>query len=119
MVALFAIWAVVRLLGLETGYPLVPLIAYTPFVALATLPMLTAALLLRQWLAAGACAAIAVTLAAVVLPRAFAGGQGPDERPTGPTLTVLSANLKFGNADPEALVELVGDGQVDLLAFRS
>ncbi|HKT05714.1 MAG TPA: endonuclease/exonuclease/phosphatase family protein, partial [Rugosimonospora sp.] len=43
----FAAWAVVRLFGLERGWPLVPLVAFTPYAAaLAPLP-LAAALVLR------------------------------------------------------------------------
>jgi endonuclease/exonuclease/phosphatase (EEP) superfamily protein YafD len=109
-------WVLVRLLGLERGYPLVPLIAYTPYAAALALPVALAAAALRIWPAAGLAAAVAVTLAIVVLPRGFGSGDSPDE--TGRRLDVLAANLMLGNADPEALVELVRRERIDILAVQ-
>ncbi len=117
LIVLGTAWTAVRLFGLERGYPLVPLIAYTPYVPVVAAIALIAALLLRFRLAAALCAAIAVTLAILVVPRALSG-QGPDDPPSGPHLTVMTSNLRYGNADPEALVGLVRDQDVDLLSVQ-
>jgi endonuclease/exonuclease/phosphatase (EEP) superfamily protein YafD len=108
-------WTVIRAFGLERGYPLVPLIAYTPYAAIAALLLMVAALALRIWAAAGAAALVAIVLAALVLPRAFG-----DDRPTpsGVSLTVLASNLKYGNGDPGALAELVRANDVDVLCVQ-
>jgi endonuclease/exonuclease/phosphatase (EEP) superfamily protein YafD len=117
LVVLGAAWTLVRLLGLERGYPLVPLIAYTPYAPLVAIVVLGASALLRRWAAAAACGLIAAVLVALLTPRALSG-QGPDERPGGPRLTVMTANLMFGQADPEALVELTRGENVDLLSVQ-
>jgi endonuclease/exonuclease/phosphatase (EEP) superfamily protein YafD len=109
-------WTLIRVFGLESGYPLVPLIAYTPLVALAALPLLAVALLLRVWAAAGAAALVAVVLVALVLPRAF--GDDRDDPSHGVGLTVLASNLHYGNGDPRAVVELVRAKDVDVLCIQ-
>ena len=93
-----AVWAVVRLFGLEAGFPLVPLIAYTPLAGLAAALMVAIAGLLRLWAVAAVAAAAAVLLAALVLPRALPADQSglPDD---GPELRVMTANLYLGEAD--------------------
>ena len=116
--ALALAWALMRTLGLEGGFPLVPLTAWTPFVIpLALVAALTAALA-RLWIPA-ALAAVAVALMIVaVAPRAFGGGYEPDAGAGGPELRVMAANVKLGKADPAALVELVGSRDVDVLAIQ-
>jgi endonuclease/exonuclease/phosphatase (EEP) superfamily protein YafD len=117
LVAIGLLWVIVRLFGLERGYPLVPLIAYTPYVAALAVPVAAAAAALRMWPAAAAAALVAVALAIVVLPRAFGSGDSVD-RSAGERLDVLAANLMLGNADPEALVELVRRERIDILAVQ-
>jgi endonuclease/exonuclease/phosphatase (EEP) superfamily protein YafD len=117
LVAVGVAWVVVRLFGLEQGYPLVPLIAYTPYAAALAIPVALAAAALRMWPVAGIAAAVGITLAIVVLPRAFGSGHSPDQA-TGQRLDVLTANLMLGNADPEALVEIVAREQIDVLATQ-
>lgn len=114
-VAAFGFWAVVRLFGLERGFPLVQLMAFTPYVAGAALavPLLAAAL--RRWPAAAVSAAVAVALVSCVLPRSLADGGA---LPAGPTLRVLTANMLVGGADPAAIVRIVREQKVDLLALQ-
>ena len=80
----FAVWALVRVFGLEGGYPFAQLVSFTPYVAGAAVLVPPVALLLRRW----------------------------------PALRVMSANLLEGGADPAALVALVRDQRVDLLALQ-
>ena len=70
------IWAIVRLGGWERG-PLVQLFAFTPYVAAGSwLPALLA-LGTRRWTIAAVALATAVTLTALVAPRALPGSRGP------------------------------------------
>jgi endonuclease/exonuclease/phosphatase (EEP) superfamily protein YafD len=109
------IWATVRLFGLESGFPFIQLISFTPYVAGFALLVPPLALVLRRWPAAAVAGLVAIVLAAGVLPRAFADG-GPV--PAGPALRVLSANMMVGAADPAGIVALVRDNRVDLLALQ-
>jgi endonuclease/exonuclease/phosphatase family metal-dependent hydrolase len=115
-IAIGIAWVVIRLLGLEWGFPLVPLIAYTPYAALAMILALALALLLRRWIAAAASAAVLVGFAIAVLPRAVPDGDQPSA--TGPTLTLMTANLMLGEADPERVAEVVREEGVDVLSVQ-
>ncbi len=114
-VAGFAVWALVRVFGLEGGYPFIQLIAFTPYVAGAAVLVPLLALALRRRPPAAAGALVAAALVACVVPRATSDG-GP--RPTGPTLRVLTANMLVGGADPAAIVGLARSQHVDLLALQ-
>jgi endonuclease/exonuclease/phosphatase (EEP) superfamily protein YafD len=106
-----------RLFGLEHGYPLVPLMAYTPFVAAATGVVVVVALLLRQRLAAVVALVLAVALGMAVAPRALGGPSEPDGTP-GPHLRVLTANMRYGSGSADALVALVRSTHADVLSVQ-
>ncbi len=108
-------WTVVRAFGLDRIYPVVPLLAFTPYVALLGVLATGVALLLRRPLPAVAIGLSSLALIALVAPRAFPGDP-PDPRPTGPELTVISANLLIGDADIDDLARQVRDGGVDVLS---
>ena len=110
------IWTAVRLFGLESGYPLVAMMAFTPYVVPAALLVAGVAVALRNWPAAALATAATLCLASVVLPRAI-GSSTAD--PAGhETLTVLAANVHVGGADPHALVDLVDRLHPDLLSVE-
>jgi endonuclease/exonuclease/phosphatase family metal-dependent hydrolase len=115
LVAPFAIWAVVRLIGIQVGYPFLQLVSFTPYVAFAALLVPPVAVMTRRWPAAAVATATAAALIACVVPRATADG---GTLPTGPALRVMAANMLEGGADPAALVKLVKDQRVDLLALQ-
>jgi endonuclease/exonuclease/phosphatase (EEP) superfamily protein YafD len=115
LVAPFAIWALVRLLGIQLGYPFLQLVSFTPYVAFAALLVPPVAVMARRWPAAVVAALAATALIACVIPRATADG---GRLPTGPALRVMAANMLEGGADPAALVKLVEDQRVDLLALQ-
>jgi endonuclease/exonuclease/phosphatase (EEP) superfamily protein YafD len=106
----------VRVFGLDRGVPLVPLMAFTPYVAVAAFLVAGVALALRNWAAASVAALATLCLALAVLPRAI--GDGTVDPAGRETLTVLSSNVYRGKGDPEALVELVERDDVDLLAIQ-
>ena len=117
LVAAWALWALVRTLGIGSGFPLEAMLAFTPLVAATAIVPVAVAVLARNWpaTAVGAVALIALTLA--VLPRAF-GGPTEAEGSQAAELRVLAANMKLGKADPETLVELVRDLDVDALSVE-
>jgi endonuclease/exonuclease/phosphatase family metal-dependent hydrolase len=111
------LWTALRLSGPVAGWPLTPLMAFTPYALVAMVVPLGVTLLLRQWWAAGVALAVVATLAAVVLPRGF-GGPDPAGTARGPQLRVMTMNMRFGGADPNEIVQLVRDNHVDLLALQ-
>lgn len=115
-------WAIMRLFGLETGSFLTQLMTLTPYGAL--LALVTALLLVRRNRPAALAALLAcLTMAALVLPRAFAATaptSGPTPGPTtgatgGTPLRVLTLNM-FGRADADAVVGLVRRYRPDVLS---
>jgi endonuclease/exonuclease/phosphatase (EEP) superfamily protein YafD len=116
-IGLLAIWTIARLLGLERGYPLVAVVAFTPYVAAISVLVLAAALFVRRWPEAAAAGLVAALLAIAVLPRAI------PHQPAGPieggvTYDVLTSNVRLGDADAEAIAELVRRGGADLLSVQ-
>jgi endonuclease/exonuclease/phosphatase (EEP) superfamily protein YafD len=110
------LWTLLRGLGVDRGFPLAPLMAFTPYAAVAALLVAGVATALRNWAAAASTALAMLVLAAAVLPRAI--GDGTVEAAGHETLTVLSANIHHGTADPEALVALVDRFHPDLLSIQ-
>jgi endonuclease/exonuclease/phosphatase (EEP) superfamily protein YafD len=106
--ALCAAWAVLRLFGLERGYPLVGALTFTPFAAVLSLLVLLAAALARERAAAAVSALACVVLVSAVAPRAFGGPSDAQ----GPRLRVLTANLYVGGAEPAAVVAMARDADV-------
>jgi endonuclease/exonuclease/phosphatase family metal-dependent hydrolase len=111
-----ALWTIVRVFSLDGGSELVPLMAFTPYAAIAALLVSGVALALRNWVAAAVAALATLGLAGAVLPRAIGS---ETVSPAGhETLGVLSANIHRGTADPEALVALVERLHPDLLSIQ-
>ncbi|HSS05264.1 MAG TPA: endonuclease/exonuclease/phosphatase family protein [Solirubrobacterales bacterium] len=110
------VWTAIRLFGLEGGYPLVALMAFTPYAAIAALFATGVAAALRNWAATATAALVLACLAAVVLPRTI--GSSTAQAAGHETLTVLSANVHVGGADPAGLVGLVDRFHPDLLSVQ-
>ncbi len=111
-----AIWTAIRVFGLDREAPLVPLIAYTPYVALIALVVTGIAVALENWAASLLALVATVALFAVVLPRAIGS---PEAIPKGATeLRVLSSNIHLGHADPAALVRMVRRLRPDVLCVQ-
>lgn len=115
-VAPAALWALLRLLGIDSGFPLAPMMAFTPYVALAALFVAGVATALRNWAAASVAGLAMFCLAAAVLPRAV--GAGTVDPAGHRTLTVVSTNIHHGTADPAAVVALVDRYDADLLSVQ-
>ena len=107
-------WTLIRALGLERGWPLVPLLAFTPYVALLALIAAVLAVWRRWWpgaVTAGACAAILIGL---LVPRAV-----PDRAPGGAPgvrLRVLAANVAVNDVVAQDVIDAVRRLDVDVLS---
>ena len=112
--ALCAGWAVVRLFGLESGYPAVALMTYTLYVLMIAVVATVVALWLRQWPAAALAALALVSLGAVIAPRAIGG---PDSMQGAP-VRVISANVFRGGGDADTLVRFARDRRADFLCVE-
>lgn len=110
------VWTSIRLLGLEGGYPLDALMAFTPYAAIAALFVSGVAVALRNWGAAILTGAAVLCLGAAILPRTI--GSETADAAGHETLTVLAANIHHGTADPGALVALVDRYEPDLLSVE-
>lgn len=111
----FAVFAMIRLLGLERGFPLVPLLAYTPYVLVAALLAAVLTAVLRRWSATSVLVLVAASLVSVLLPRALPSDPVAVE---GPRIRLLTLNTHFGHTPPENVVELVRDHGVDVLTLQ-
>jgi endonuclease/exonuclease/phosphatase (EEP) superfamily protein YafD len=117
LVALCAVWVIVRAFGLERGFPLVQALAYTPLVAGAALVLVLVSALLRVWAAALAALVLAGALVAFVAPRAL-GGPSPADGGSGPRLRVLTANLYQEPAAAREIVALAREQRADVLTVQ-
>ncbi len=111
----WALIAFVRLVGWPIDWwPLAAEPAVVPYAGLTAVIPLGVALFARRWFAAGLAAASLVALVVVVVPRAL----GSPDPVRGPDVRVMTANLREGHADPDALVNLVRGQRVDVLAIE-
>ena len=107
------VWAVLRLGGWDRGI-LVQLLSFTTYVAAWSWLPLIFALARRQWLAAAVALVAAGALTVAVLPRTLSG-KSPA---TGVRLQVMTSNMLLGGADPQTVVELVREHDIDVLALQ-
>lgn len=113
-----------RLPGLDRFWPLIPLIAFVPQIAIGLLVLLVVALLLRaRWAAVVLAVGLAV-MAGALAPRAIGGGDAAgggsadgaavDDR----TLTILTANLKLSDASVQDLARLIRRVRPDVITLQ-
>jgi endonuclease/exonuclease/phosphatase (EEP) superfamily protein YafD len=112
----FVAWTVVRLFGLDGGYPLEAMMPFTPYVAALAVASAAFALALRRRAPAVLAALAAVCLGAAVLPRQF--GADTVSAAGHRTLNVLAANVHRGRASPTGLVDLVDETRPDVLTIE-
>jgi endonuclease/exonuclease/phosphatase (EEP) superfamily protein YafD len=110
-------FALLRASGIDPGYPIYALLAFTPYaIAIGVLALVWAAVLRRRW---AACAALAgtIVLVALVAPR-FLPGDGEESSPPADPLRVMSMNLGIGGADAGEVADLALAQSVDVIAFQ-
>ncbi|PDP87862.1 endonuclease/exonuclease/phosphatase [Glycomyces fuscus] len=111
----FAVFALLRVLGLERGWPLVPALAFTPHVLAAAPVVAVAAGLLRRWRSMAVLTAVTLVLAAAVVPRTVPFGV---TSAGGPVVRIMTLNALGGGADAAEVVSLVRDRRVDVLTLQ-
>jgi endonuclease/exonuclease/phosphatase (EEP) superfamily protein YafD len=114
LAALVLFGALVRLLGLERGVLLDQLASFAPYLAAGAGVVALASLLARRWVSAAMAGLATVVLLVCVVPRAV-GSPAPAG---GTPLVVMALNMRLGGADSQAVVALVRDAQVDVLALE-
>jgi endonuclease/exonuclease/phosphatase (EEP) superfamily protein YafD len=110
----WVVFTVVRVFGLERTWYGDTIMAFTPYIAIGSLLPLVLALMLRRWRALAVAVLTTLALATQFVPRAI-GQPNPGH---GPTLRVMTQNMKVGGADPVAIVGLVRAQRIDLLAVE-
>jgi endonuclease/exonuclease/phosphatase family metal-dependent hydrolase len=110
-------WTVIRLAGWDSHYPIVQLMAFTPYVAGAAVLLAVALWAVRQWWPAGVATALAFVLAVIVTPRALRDHDA-SAAAHGPVIRVATANIFVGTADPRGVVKTVQQLHVDVLALQ-
>jgi endonuclease/exonuclease/phosphatase (EEP) superfamily protein YafD len=112
----FGAWAVIRVFGLDRGYPLEAMMPFTPYVAAAAVAAVALALALRRRAPAVVAALATVCLAVAVLPRTFVDGtvSAAGHR----TLNVLAANVHEGGANPADFIRLVDELHPDVVTIE-
>ena len=107
-------WTLVRALGLERGWPLVPLLAFTPYVAPLALLVTAVAVWRRWWAGAVVCGACAAFLLALLAPRAIPN-RAPADAP-GVRVRVLAANVAANEAAAGELIAAIRRWDVDVFS---
>jgi endonuclease/exonuclease/phosphatase (EEP) superfamily protein YafD len=109
---LFTGW---RLFGPNVSWPDIIAMAYTPYVAAATVVPVVLAIFLR----AGRLMAVFVLCGCLLASMLVSRVLPQNERdPSGPTLRVMTANVLMGKADLDAVVDLVDRQEVDVLSVQ-
>ncbi|GAA4106155.1 endonuclease/exonuclease/phosphatase family protein [Actinomadura miaoliensis] len=111
----FAVWAVLRWGGWQPAFRWGQLVAFTPYVAAASPVVPVLAFVLRRRGTAVAGVLVACAFAVAVVPRAVPDGD-PDAR--GPVVRVLAANVLYGRASPQHVVDLARRTRADVLTVQ-
>jgi endonuclease/exonuclease/phosphatase (EEP) superfamily protein YafD len=109
-------WALVRVLGLDGGFPLEAMMAFTPYAAVAALLVVGITVAAENWAASAVAALATLAFAATILPRAVGSETVPVDGHE--TFSVLAANVYRGKADPDDLVALVERLHPDVLSVE-
>lgn len=115
LVSPLLLMAMVRLLALDRFWPLIPLVAFTPQVTAGLLIALVVALLLRARIAALTIGLVCAGLLFLILPRVIGSDAAPER---GRAFTILSANVKLGDAQARPLVRLIDRVSPDVIALQ-
>lgn len=111
----FVLFAALRLLGVAGNRFIVATIALTPYIAVIGLVLGAIGLLMRRWIFGGIVMAIALIVAAGIVPRLVTNDQPVVY---GPKLVVMSANLHLGQADVQTVLDQVKQNDVDVLSLQ-
>ena len=111
----WVVWALLRTLGVELSYPLVALIAFTPYAALTSPVPVVAALVLQAARGRRGGGGGAVALGFAMVPRAVAGPQ-PEAR--GPRLVVMTATCGSARPNRARVLRVAREHDVDVVSVQ-
>lgn len=106
--------AILRIAGIEVGYPLTVLIAVTPYVGAAALVVGAVAFVARRRAPALLALAAFALVAVAVVPRQVSGST----EVAGTEVRVLTINLEFGRADPSSVIDLIEREDPDVVSLQ-
>lgn len=105
----------VRIFSLDYFWPLVPVVAFTPQMLVMMAVPLIAAFAMRARYMFILLVVVAGVLVALLIPRAL-GNEQPEAR--GQTVTIFSANLLAGAAEPAPLLAAIARTDPDIIALQ-
>ena len=108
-------WAVIRLSGIERGFPMVALMAYTPYAGAAGAILALGLLAVRRRVPATLAALAGLALLAGVVDRAVPSSRAAGD---GSRLRIMTANVARGSVDASVLTGLIREHRVDLLSLQ-
>ncbi|MBJ7353287.1 MAG: endonuclease/exonuclease/phosphatase family protein [Thermoleophilaceae bacterium] len=107
--------ACIRIFSLDYVWPLIPLVAFTPqMLVLMSIPLIAAFAMRAKYMAI-VLVVTAGVLVALLLPRAI-GNEQPEAH--GRTITIFSANLLAGAAQPAPLLAAIERSDPDIIALQ-
>ncbi|RVW06460.1 endonuclease/exonuclease/phosphatase family protein [Rhodococcus spongiicola] len=116
--ALGAAGLIASMIAVDERFPVL-LAAMTPTLLVVALVGAVVAALAKEWAVQAACLAVCAVGAAALAPLYIPGAGGIDPaEATGPTVRLMQANIKVGQADPVDLVETVRGREVDILTVQ-
>ena len=107
-------WTLVRAFGFERGWPLVPLLAFTPYVVPLALLVTALSAWRRWWAGAVVCGACTVLLLALLAPRAIPN-RAP-ENAAGVRVRVLAANVAGNERAAGEVIAAIRRWDVDVFS---
>jgi endonuclease/exonuclease/phosphatase (EEP) superfamily protein YafD len=118
LVVPWAVWAIVRIASLDRGWPLIGIVAFTPWAVVGAILGGAAAWALKRRVAAIVAAVSALLLTLVVAPRVVGDGEGGALAAGDRPLRVLTINVKATGARADAVVDLVRRTRADVLCVQ-
>lgn len=120
LIALAIAWpwvfvAFARILSLDMGWPVIPLVAFIPQTLVTMLiPFVTALWMRARWTAIGI-AVLMVWLVVIIAPRTFSHDE---PAASGRTVHIFTANLKKGAAEPGPLLAQIRAARADIVSLQ-
>ena len=111
-------FTLLRWSGMESGWFLVVIVSFAPYVTILGVVGLGLLALMRHWWALGVSAVCVVLLAAMVVPRAISGDTPGSSSADGPSVRVMAANIAVGEGDERQVVEWVKEHDIEILTVQ-
>jgi endonuclease/exonuclease/phosphatase (EEP) superfamily protein YafD len=118
LVVPWAVWAIVRIGSLDRGWPLIGIVAFTPWAVVGAILGGAAAWALKRRVAAIVAGVAALLLILAIAPRVVGDGEGGALAAGDRPLRVLTLNVMGSGARADAVVDLVRRTRADVLSVQ-